>query len=120
MRGAGLLFPSLDSTLFLYFHLFPFFLLFFPSFSPQVSYCGYSIPHPSVSNINLRIQTESETYTALEALQKGLKDLMEACDVVKEEFISVIGPSLPLNSKKVSIPEEEEVVKEEGEDLVMA
>lgn len=51
----------------------------------QVEFCGYSIPHPSENLLNLRIQTYGEI-TAVEALQKGLADLMDMCDAVEEKF----------------------------------
>ncbi|EDO14322.1 hypothetical protein Kpol_165p2 [Vanderwaltozyma polyspora DSM 70294] len=53
--------------------------------NPEVEFCGYSIPHPSENLLNLRIQTYGST-TAVEALQKGLGDLMDMCDVVEEKF----------------------------------
>ncbi|EYE90545.1 DNA-directed RNA polymerase core subunit RPC19 [Aspergillus ruber CBS 135680] len=51
----------------------------------QVEFCGYTIPHPSEQKMNLRIQTTDET-TATDALQKGLDDLMDLCDVVTDKF----------------------------------
>lgn len=53
--------------------------------NPDVEFCGYSIPHPSESKMNLRIQTYDgvSVYTVLE---KGLEDLMAMCDVVEEKF----------------------------------
>ncbi|OJJ81933.1 DNA-directed RNA polymerase core subunit RPC19 [Aspergillus glaucus CBS 516.65] len=53
--------------------------------NPQVEFCGYTIPHPSEQKMNLRIQTTDET-TATDALQKGLDDLMDLCDVVTDKF----------------------------------
>jgi len=53
--------------------------------NPDVEFCGYTIPHPSEPYMNIRIQTYDNT-TAFEALEKGLNDLMEACDVVTEKF----------------------------------
>ena len=53
--------------------------------NPQVEFCGYSLPHPSENLLNLRIQTYGEI-TAVEALQKGLTDLMDMCDAVEEKF----------------------------------
>lgn len=32
-------------------------LLFFKLYSPDVEFCGYTIPHPSESKMNIRIQT---------------------------------------------------------------
>ncbi|CCF56754.1 hypothetical protein KAFR_0B04570 [Kazachstania africana CBS 2517] len=53
--------------------------------NPQVEFCGYSIPHPSENLLNIRIQTYGEI-TAVDALKKGLADLMDLCDVVEETF----------------------------------
>ncbi|KAK9455533.1 hypothetical protein V1511DRAFT_498029 [Dipodascopsis uninucleata] len=53
--------------------------------NPQVEFCGYSIPHPSEAAMNLRIQTYGEI-TAIEALEKGLDDLVDLCDHVENEF----------------------------------
>ncbi|KAH3901405.1 related to DNA-directed RNA polymerases I and III subunit RPAC2 [Saccharomycodes ludwigii] len=57
--------------------------------NPQVEFCGYSIPHPSENFLHLRIQTYGEI-TAVEALHKGLQDLMDLCDVVEDKFTSKI------------------------------
>ncbi|KAJ9195749.1 hypothetical protein DTO166G4_1424 [Paecilomyces variotii] len=53
--------------------------------NPSVEFCGYTIPHPSEAKMNLRIQTYDST-TAVEALEKGLDDLMDLCDVVTDKF----------------------------------
>ncbi|TVY21268.1 DNA-directed RNA polymerases I and III subunit RPAC2 [Lachnellula arida] len=53
--------------------------------NPKVEFCGYSIPHPSEDLMNIRIQTYEGT--ASEALEKGLDDLSDLCDVVEEKFI---------------------------------
>jgi len=52
--------------------------------SPNVEFCGYSIPHPSEPKMNIRIQTYEGT--AFEALAKGFDDLADLCDVVLEKF----------------------------------
>ena len=57
--------------------------------NPEVEFCGYSIPHPSENLLNVRIQTYG-AITAVEALQKGLKDLMDLCDVVESKFTEKI------------------------------
>lgn len=70
--------------------------------SPDVEFCGYSIPHPSETKMNLRIQTYGESRSCLcfllfpnvtadnvsvyQVLEKGLEDLMNMCDVVTEKF----------------------------------
>ncbi|KAI1180442.1 DNA-directed RNA polymerase [Nemania sp. FL0916] len=53
--------------------------------NPDVEFCAYAIPHPSENKMNLRIQTY-DTTTATAALDKGLQDLEDLCDVVSEEF----------------------------------
>ncbi|KAL2871290.1 DNA-directed RNA polymerase core subunit RPC19 [Aspergillus lucknowensis] len=53
--------------------------------NPDVEFCGYTIPHPSESKMNIRIQTY-ETTTAIEALEKGLDTLMDLCDVITDKF----------------------------------
>ncbi|KZF22652.1 DNA-directed RNA polymerase I and III 14 KDA polypeptide [Xylona heveae TC161] len=53
--------------------------------NPDVEFCGYSIPHPSEAKMNIRIQTYENT-TAFDALEKGLDDLMDLCDVVVDKF----------------------------------
>lgn len=57
--------------------------------NPEVEFCGYSIPHPSEPYLNIRIQTFGNI-TAVDALQKGLDDLMDLCDVVEEKFAAQI------------------------------
>ncbi|KAI1434911.1 DNA-directed RNA polymerase [Xylaria sp. CBS 124048] len=53
--------------------------------NPDVEFCAYAIPHPSEEKMNLRIQTY-DTTTATAALEKGLQDLEDLCDVVSDEF----------------------------------
>ncbi|KAH6564740.1 hypothetical protein BASA82_000869 [Batrachochytrium salamandrivorans] len=53
--------------------------------NPAVSFCGYSIPHPSEYQINLRIQTDGTT-TAVDALHKGLDDLVDMMTHIKDTF----------------------------------
>ncbi|TGZ82079.1 RBP11-like subunits of RNA polymerase [Ascodesmis nigricans] len=59
--------------------------------NPHVEFCGYSIPHPSESVMNIRIQIypeyEEET-RPVDALMKGLDDLRDLCDVVEEKFVA--------------------------------
>ncbi|KAL2137378.1 hypothetical protein VTI74DRAFT_3318 [Chaetomium olivicolor] len=54
--------------------------------NPDVEFCAYAIPHPSEAKMNVRIQTFEGT-TAIQALEKGLRDLQELCDVVTDKFI---------------------------------
>ncbi|KAK3313855.1 DNA-directed RNA polymerase [Apodospora peruviana] len=53
--------------------------------NPDVEFCAYAIPHPSEAKMNIRIQTYEGT-TAVQALEKGLKDLQDLSDVVTEKF----------------------------------
>ncbi|KAI9830963.1 MAG: RNA polymerase subunit AC19 [Phylliscum demangeonii] len=55
--------------------------------NPAVEFTGYSIPHPSEAKMNIRIQTYDGT-TAVEALEKGLDDLMDLCDVVLQKWVT--------------------------------
>jgi DNA-directed RNA polymerase I and III subunit RPAC2 len=58
----------------------------------NVDFAGYSIPHPSVNKLNMRIQTTGQP--AVEALDKSLRDLKELNEHVlatfKHEFASYI------------------------------
>ncbi|KAA6411956.1 MAG: DNA-directed RNA polymerase I and III polypeptide [Lasallia pustulata] len=53
--------------------------------NPEVEFCGYSIPHPSEAKMNVRIQTYEGT-NVYDALEKGLDNLMDLCDVVRDKF----------------------------------
>lgn len=71
-------------------------------YSPDVEFCGYSIPHPSEAKMNLRIQTwgkdrsdceekqiadkHTDEVNVYDVLEKGLSDLMDLCDVVVDKF----------------------------------
>ncbi|EDO38993.1 predicted protein, partial [Nematostella vectensis] len=46
--------------------------------NPDVKFCGYSIPHPSESKINLRIQTHGTP--ASDVLRRGLSELTAMCE----------------------------------------
>ncbi|ODQ79004.1 hypothetical protein BABINDRAFT_38031 [Babjeviella inositovora NRRL Y-12698] len=53
--------------------------------NPEVEFCGYSIPHPSETKLNLRIQTYG-AITAVEALHQGLDNLVNLCAHIEEKF----------------------------------
>ncbi|ORX51969.1 RBP11-like subunits of RNA polymerase [Hesseltinella vesiculosa] len=55
--------------------------------NPQVDFCGYSIPHPSESKMNIRIQTSSKT-TAVEAFRKGMVDLTEMTKYIRQAYMA--------------------------------
>lgn len=52
--------------------------------NPDVSFCGYSVPHPSENKINLRVQTNG--VPATEVLKKGLEDLHDLCKHILNTF----------------------------------
>lgn len=61
------------------------------TYSPKIDFAGYSVPHPSVNKMNLRVQTrkhedESENTTATECLKQGLKDITTMCDHILVTF----------------------------------
>ena len=50
----------------------------------NVTFCGYSIPHPAEDQMSLRIQTNG--VPAQDVLRKGLQDLKEICKITKNKF----------------------------------
>ncbi|KAI8827809.1 DNA-directed RNA polymerase [Chytriomyces cf. hyalinus JEL632] len=53
--------------------------------NPNVSFCGYSLPHPSEYKVNLRIQTDGKI-TAVQALHKALDNLTQMCEHISSIF----------------------------------
>eukprot|EP00842_Homolaphlyctis_polyrhiza_P005665 jgi/Hompol1/609/HPOL_004143-RA len=53
--------------------------------NPAVTFCGYSIPHPSEYQINLRIQTDG-SMTAVDALHRGIDDLTDLMTHIRDTF----------------------------------
>lgn len=47
--------------------------------SPDVSFCGYTVPHPADTKMHLRIQA-SKNVRAVDVLRRGLNDLEKVCD----------------------------------------
>lgn len=70
--------------------------------SPNVEFCGYSIPHPAEDKMHLRIQTYGTLKAHIsvrmivahgspgdnvhDVLEKGLNDLIDLCDIVVDKF----------------------------------
>lgn len=52
--------------------------------SPDVEFCGYSIPHPSEARIHFRIQSRGPP--AIDILKKGLDDLKSVYDSLLDKF----------------------------------
>ncbi|XP_073277516.1 uncharacterized protein [Primulina huaijiensis] len=55
---------------------------------PRVSFCGYSIPHPSDARVNIRVQTTGDS--AREVLKDSCQDLMLMCGHVRSTFDQAI------------------------------
>ncbi|XP_042511904.1 DNA-directed RNA polymerases I and III subunit RPAC2 [Macadamia integrifolia] len=51
---------------------------------PRVTFCGYSIPHPSDARVNIRVQTTGDP--AKEVLKDALQDLMGMSQHVRATF----------------------------------
>ncbi|KAJ7980786.1 DNA-directed RNA polymerases I and III subunit like [Quillaja saponaria] len=51
---------------------------------PRVTFCGYSIPHPSDNRVNIRVQTTGDP--AREVLKDACQDLMFMCQHVRNTF----------------------------------
>jgi DNA-directed RNA polymerase I and III subunit RPAC2 len=58
--------------------------------NPAVDFCGYTIPHPSESKINFRIQSkineDSTAVPAIDIFRQGLVDLKRMCSIVLEKY----------------------------------
>lgn len=77
--------------------------------NPDVKFCGYALPHPNERKINFQLQVYKGD--ALDALEKGLKDLIDLNKVVKEKLTKAaeeFGP-VPLEDSE---DEDEERLKE--------
>lgn len=53
--------------------------------NPQVKFCGYALPHPNERKINLQIQVYSGE--AISAFEKGLRDLIELNNIIKDKVL---------------------------------
>lgn len=58
--------------------------------NPAVEFCGYTIPHPSESKINFRIQSkineDGTTVPAIDIFRQGLEDLKKMCSIVLDKY----------------------------------
>lgn len=52
--------------------------------NPNVKFCGYAVPHPNERKINFQIQVYKGE--ALDALEKGFRDLIDLNQVVKRKI----------------------------------
>eukprot|EP00245_Coleochaete_scutata_P015430 TRINITY_DN6876_c0_g2_i1.p1 TRINITY_DN6876_c0_g2~~TRINITY_DN6876_c0_g2_i1.p1 ORF type:complete len:125 (+),score=17.56 TRINITY_DN6876_c0_g2_i1:80-454(+) len=55
---------------------------------PRTSFCGYSVPHPSESRVNIRLQTTGDP--ARVVFRDALGDIMAICEHVKSKFTSAV------------------------------
>ncbi|XP_044748509.1 probable DNA-directed RNA polymerases I and III subunit RPAC2 [Coccinella septempunctata] len=51
---------------------------------PKINFCGYTVPHPSESKMHFRIQMNEGR--AVDALRKGLEDVVKMCDHMLTTF----------------------------------
>lgn len=52
--------------------------------NPDVSFCGYAQPHPNERKISIQVQVNKKD--ALDAFEKGLKNLLILNNIVKEKI----------------------------------
>ncbi|KAF8069430.1 RPC19 [Scenedesmus sp. PABB004] len=64
-------------------------LRFFLNKNPQVTFCGYSIPHPTEDVVNIRVQTTGEVTAA-----QALVGACEECAKVSRHMSSVFDNAL--------------------------
>ena len=64
------------NTLFIFYFVVP--------FSPEVVFCGYTVPHPAERKLHVRIQTNGPR--AIDILKRGLKELEKLCDETTVTF----------------------------------
>lgn len=60
-------------------------LRFFLNKNPNVSFCGYSMPHPTEELVNIRVQTTGEV-TAAQAMRTACQDLNSCLAHMKAVF----------------------------------
>lgn len=53
-------------------------------YSPEVNFCGYTVPHPAEQKMHFRIQTNG--FRAVDILQRGLEDLEKLCEHTLKVF----------------------------------
>lgn len=77
--------------------------------NPNVKFCGYALPHPNERKINFQIQVYKGE--ALDALEKGLMDLIELNQVIKDKIAKAAEEFGPVELQD-SEDEDEERLKE--------
>lgn len=79
---------------------------------PAVEFCGYTVPHPSEHQINLRIQTRGKP--CHEVLQTALYELQNTCDHVLDTFKDAFKKFK--NAKPQDDSDEEDMEEEDDDD----
>ncbi|EFJ45440.1 hypothetical protein VOLCADRAFT_63657 [Volvox carteri f. nagariensis] len=64
-------------------------LRFFLNKNPHVSFCGYSMPHPSEELVNLRVQTTGQI-TAMQAVKAACEDMQQVCDHMRSTLSKAV------------------------------
>jgi DNA-directed RNA polymerases I and III subunit RPAC2 len=57
----------------------------------DTDFCGYSVPHPYVPKMNVRLQTRNQGSTPLNSLtllKTGLSDMATVCDTLDAVFVN--------------------------------
>ena len=54
----------------------------------DVEFVGYSIPHPSETKMNLRVQTTGDDTNKV--LNLGLRNIQSICKMIKQEFMTAL------------------------------
>ena len=57
--------------------------------SPQVTFTGYSIPHPTEHVVNMRVQTTGEV-TAAQALVTACEECSKVCKHIRSSFDAAV------------------------------
>ncbi|KAF8032046.1 hypothetical protein BT93_D1066 [Corymbia citriodora subsp. variegata] len=55
---------------------------------PQVIFCGYSIPHPTKAQVNVRVQTTDKEARVI--LKDACQGLMQMCQHIRGTFDKVV------------------------------
>lgn len=53
--------------------------------SPDVQFCGYTIPHPAENTMHLKVQTVEGT-RAIDIFKRALEETTKICDLLIEKF----------------------------------
>ncbi|KAK6247157.1 hypothetical protein QUC31_018722 [Theobroma cacao] len=80
---------------------------------PRVTFCGYSIPHPSNARVNIRVQTTGDP--AREVFKDACQDLMLMCRHVRSGFDKAVEDFKASNAVKAMKIDSQDSDSEESE-----